>query len=436
MKQLVNKEYESLFTQKPRYFILMGGRGGGRSTVASQFALAKLIAREYFRCAIMRLVLGDIRNSIYREIIDRVEETKVDKKLCISDNAMVLKYGANSINAVGFRKSSSDQKSKLKSLASYNCIVVEEADEIPEEDFMQLDDSLRTVKGDIVIVLLLNPPPKSHWIVRRWFDLHDHPEAKGFYIPTLKKDITNTIFLSTNYRDNEANMSLDSMQNYRAYKETKPDYYWNTIEGLVPETVRGRIYKNWEQIDKIPFNARLVRRGLDLGYTNDPTALVDVYEYDGGYILDERLYKTGYKNRQIADFILSLDEPDTLVIGDSSEPKSVDELDERGVTILGAKKQKENEAGTKKSYLNWSIEIVQDKKIRVTKRSKHLWEEHENYTWMEDKEGNVINVPIDAWNHALDAVRYALVSLEKPIVAVSSEPTTANWVSKRWQRHS
>jgi len=70
MKQKVNKEYESLFKKPPRYVILMGGRGAGRSTVASQYANAKLVAPEYFRCAIMRYVLGDIRNSIYREIIN------------------------------------------------------------------------------------------------------------------------------------------------------------------------------------------------------------------------------------------------------------------------------------------------------------------------------------------------------------------------------
>lgn len=432
MEQMVNKKYEPLFVEKPRYFLLMGGRGGGRSTVASQFALAKLTSLEYFRCAIMRLVLGDIRNSIYREIVDRAEEQGVDKKLDIADNAMILRYGSNSINAVGFRKSSSDQKSKLKSLASYNCIIIEEADEIPEEDFMQLDDSLRTIKGDIVVILLLNPPPKTHWIIERWFDLQDHPDVKGFFIPTLKKDITNTVFLGTNFRDNEANMSHDSMDNYRAYKEKKPDYYWNTIEGLVPETVRGRIYKGWKKIDEIPFNASLVRRGLDFGYTNDPTALVDIYEYDGGLILDEQLYKTGYKNRQTASFILALPEPDTLVIGDSAEPKSIDDLEERGVTILGAKKQKKEEKGTKKSYLNWSIEIVQDKKIRVTKRSKKLWEEYENYAWLEDKDGNALNTPIDLWNHALDAVRYGIVSLEEP-ENTEDKSYTPDWVGTRWK---
>ena len=120
LKQIVNKEYGELFKAAGRYHyvILMGGRGAGRSTVASQFANARLVSPEYFRCAIMRLVLGDIRNSIYREITDRAEENGIKGNLDINDTQMVIKYGANSINAVGFKKSSGDQKAKLKSLAN------------------------------------------------------------------------------------------------------------------------------------------------------------------------------------------------------------------------------------------------------------------------------------------------------------------------------
>lgn len=416
MIQTVNKKYEPIFTGKHRYVILMGGRGAGRSTVASQFANSKLTAPQYFRCAIMRYILGDIRNSIYREILDRAEETNITDSLDINEGTMTIEYGANSINAVGFRKSSGDQKSKLKSLANYNCVIVEEADEIPEADFMQLDDSLRTVKGDITIILLLNPPPKDHWIIRRWFDL-EKTEVKGFFLPTLKPDIKDTLFIRTSYKDNTVNLSPDSLVNYQRYQTTKPDYFYNMIQGYVPETVRGRIYSGWKIIDEIPHEARLVRRGLDFGYTVDPTSLTDIYEYDGGYILDELIYRTGMKNRQISDFILALPE-DILVIGDSAEPKSIDEIAEAGVSILPAKKQKVEQEGSKDSYLKWSIGIVQSKKISVTRRSKNIIKESENYTWKESKDGELINTPEDMWNHAMDGIRYGIVSLEKAELTV------------------
>lgn len=405
MQQIVNKVYEPLFTQKPRYFILMGGRGAGRSTVASQYANAKLTSPEYFRCAIMRYVLGDIRNSIYREITDRAEENQVLNSLDINESTMTIQYGSNTINAVGFKKSSSDQKAKLKSLANYNCVIIEEADEIPEADFTQLDDSLRTLKGDITIILLLNPPPKSHWIIKRWFNLLPS-EQKGFYLPELKSDIEDTVFIRTSYKDNIQNIAQASIENYEYYRTSKPHHYWNMIKGLVPEVVRGKIYNNWLEISTVPHEARLERRGLDFGYTNDPTAIVSIYYYNGGYILDEECYRKGLSNSAIAGLIANYVQPDTLIIADSAEPKSIDEIKLYDINILPAVK------GT--GSIKTGIQFVQSQKISFTKRSKNLKIEYENYAWLEDKEGTTLNEPIDANNHLMDAVRYALNSILAP----------------------
>lgn len=396
-----------MFTQHPRYIILMGGRGAGRSTVASQLANAKLTAPEYFRCAIMRYVLGDIRNSIYREIIDRAEENGIKDSLDINESTMTIKYGMNSINAVGFRKSSADQKSKLKSLANYNYIIVEEADEIPEADFMQLDDSLRTIKGDITVILLLNPPSKSHWIIQRWFDLLpvevDGRIVKDFYMPKLKDDITNTLFIQTSYLDNIKNIAPQSIANYEQYRNIKPDHYWNMVRGFVPEVVRGKIFSNWRIIDEIPFEARLERYGIDFGYTNDPTAIVAIYYYNGGYIIDEIAYRTQLKNRDIADILKQNEE--ALCIADSAEPKSIDEIDAEGITIIGAEKGADS--------IRNGIQLVQGQRISVTRRSRNIIREYENYAWEEDKEGVTLNKPKPAFDHAMDAIRYAFASILK-----------------------
>lgn len=406
MIQKVNEAYKPLFGQKARYFILMGGRGGGRSTVASQYANAKLMAKEYFRCAIMRYILGDIRNSIYREITDRAEENGISQSLRIIETIMRVEHGSNSINAVGFKKSSGDQKSKLKSLASYNCVIIEEADEIPEEDFMQLDDSLRTVKGDITIILLLNPPAKNHWIIKRWLKLLDSGQ-RGFYDFELRDDVNDTILIKTNYKDNEANIASQSITQYETYKETKPTHYWNMVRGLVPETVIGKIYNNWIVIDDIPHEARLERYGLDFGYSNDPTAIVAIYYYNGGYILDEITYLKGLSNKRIADILLSLP-IQALVIADSAEPKSIDEIASYGISIQPCVKGQDS--------VNQGIQYVQDQKISVTGHSKNIWEEYENYAWEIDKDsGDPLNKPIDNWNHALDGIRYGFDSL-KPLI--------------------
>lgn len=405
MQQIVNKAYEPLFRSNLTYKILMGGRGAGRSTVASQYALAKLAAPEYFRCAVMRYVLGDIRNSIFKEIIDRAEENNVSQSLDINDSQMVISHGANTINAVGFKKSSGEQKAKLKSLANYTDVIIEEADEISEEDFIQLDDSLRTLKGNITIILLLNPPPKTHWIIKRWFNLIPS-EKKGFYMPELKPEITNTLFIRTSYKDNIRNIAPRSIQNYENYRESKPEHYFNMIAGLVPETVRGKIFNGWREIESIPFEARLIRRGLDFGYTNDPTALVDIYEYNGGYILDEQLYRKGMLNKQIADVLLNLPNPDCIVVADSAEPKSIDEIKLYGVTILPATKGK--------GSISSGISFMKGQKISYTKRSVNLKVEYDNYAWIEDKEGTTLNEPKPGWDHLMDALRYALASTLSP----------------------
>lgn len=399
----INEVYLPLINDKSRYFILMGGRGAGRSTIASQYAVAKLSLTDYFRCAIMRYILGDIRNSIYREIIDRATDNGAIEAFDINEGAMVINYLKNSINAVGFKKSSGDQKAKLKSLANYNCVIIEEADEIPEEDFMQLDDSLRTMKGDIKIIFLLNPPPKSHWIIRRWFDL-EQSEIKDFYIPKLKTGITDTTFIRTSYLDNIKNISPQTIKNYEGYKTSKPSHYYNMVKGYVPEVVRGKIYKNWQELPELPIEARLIGRGLDYGYSNDPTALADLYKWNDAFILDERLYAKEMSNKMIAMTIKNSKDPSQIVVADSAEPKSNDELSAEGVTVIPAVKGADSVA--------FGIGVVQNQKIFYTKRSTNIKREYDNYAWLEDKEGNGLNVPKPGQaDHLMDAARYIIVTV-------------------------
>lgn len=415
MNQQVNEKYRPLFEQSARYFILMGGRGGGRSTVASQYANARLVAPEYFRCAIMRYILGDIRNSIYREILDRADDNGVVDQLTITDTLMKIEHGANSINAVGFRKASGDQKAKLKSLASYNCVIIEEADEIPEEDFIQLDDSLRTIKGDIKMILLLNPPAKTHWIVQRWLKLRAS-EQEGFYDFDLKNDITDTILIKSNYEHNRANIAPQSLVQYESYKQTRPAHYWNMIRGYVPETVIGKIFNNWEVIDSVPHEARLERYGLDFGYSNDPSALVGIYKYNGGIILDEMLYRKGLSNKQIAELIKTL--PFAITVADSSEPKSIDEIAGYGVSIVPATKGQ--------GSVNQGIQYLQDQRISVTKQSVNLIKEYDNYAWDKDKDGKIINTPKSVGlDHLLDATRYAVANIRS--LDYDEEIETPTW---------
>lgn len=407
MKQLVNKIYIKIWKTLKHYVILMGGRGAGRSTVVSQYFLSKLTAPEYFRGAIMRFVLSDVRNSSFQEILDRAEEQGITQELDINESLMTISHGANSIHAHGFRKSSGERKSKLKSLANYSEVWIEEADEVPEGDFIQMDDSLRTTKAQVKVIMTLNSPPKSHWIITRFFKLIKS-EQKEFYLPECTDG--DTLYIRSSWIDNAKNIAENVKKRYEEYRTTKPSHYWNMIKGLVPEVVRGKVYSGWQIIDSIPHEARLERRGLDFGYTNDPTAGVDIYYYNGGYILDEMIYQKGMSNREIADEIGLLGP--TLTVADSAEPKSIDEIKLYGVNIQPAVKGQ--------GSVSQGIQYVKDQRISVTKRSSNIIKEYENYAWLEDKDGNTFNEPKPGYDHAMDAIRYAFTSF-RPYVDTPQE---------------
>lgn len=402
LKLEILPKFLPLWETQSRYFILMGGRGAGRSTAASQYAVSKVASEDYFRCAIMRAIHSDIRHSIWREVMDRMDEQGVRDAFHITENDMHINYGENSIQAHGFKASSGSHSAKLKSLASYNAVIIEEAEEIGESEFMMLDDTLRTLLGDITLILCLNPPPKNHWMIQRWFDLEEH-EEKGFYIPHTKSD--DIVHVFGTFEDNLENLNRQTIQRYRNYKKTNSEYYWNMIEGLVPDAVRGKIYHGWEQIDRVPKEARLVRFGLDYGWFPDPAVAVSIHYLNGGYIIDELAYGTEIENEVLAGAIKDVSGyQNVLTIADSAEPKSIDEMRKYGIRIEGSEKGADS--------VNYGIKIVAGKRISVTKRSVNVWESYENYAWDEDKDGNPKGTPVHKWSHAPDAIRYGLTSLQ------------------------
>ena len=179
-------------------------------------------------------------------------------------------------------------------------------------------------------------------------------------------------------------------------KARRPGLYRHKWLGE-PGSLEQRIYRDWQPIDEIPTEARLIRRWLDYGYSNDPTAVGDIYKWNDAYILDEQLYQKGLQNRQIAEFIKNL--PQTTIAADSAEPKSNDEMALYGLTVIPARKGQ--------GSVNTGIQNVQNQKIFYTKRSVNIAKEYRNYLWMTDKDGKIINEPSPIWNHHMDGIRYA-----------------------------
>lgn len=218
--------------------------------------------------------------------------------------------------------------------------------------------------------------------------------------------------ITLTYKDNEA---LDE-EIIKAIEARKHNTRWWKVYGLGElGEVEGRIYTGWEIIDEIPQMARLERRGLDFGYTNDPTALVDIYKYNGGFILDEIIYQKGLSNKQIADIINNTDNARIPVYGDSAEPKSIDEIRLYGIPIVPALKGK--------GSVNQGIQYMQDQKFMVTKRSTNIIKEYRSYLWEVDRNGKTLNVPIDTFNHAMDAIRYGLSSYREVRTTIKKNKT-------------
>lgn len=209
----------------------------------------------------------------------------------------------------------------------------------------------------------------------------------------LRDDIDH---ITLTYKDNEA-LDEITIKEIESHKHLKN---WWRVYGLGQlGEVEGRIYTGWQVLDEIPIEARLEKYGLDFGYSNDPTAIVAIYKWNDSYILDEISYLKGLSNKQIADILLSHDK--ATVIADSAEPKSIDEIASYGINIIPSFKGKDS--------VNYGIQEVQQHRMFVTKRSVNLLKEYRNYMWEIDDDGKILNVPVDVWNHFMDAIRYALV---------------------------
>ncbi len=230
-----------------------------------------------------------------------------------------------------------------------------------------------------------------------WLDWN--PSEEFWFYTEMLPNRTDMDFITLTYKDNEG-LDPITIQEIESHKNNK---WWWQVYGLGQlGEIETRIYKGWQILDEIPYGAELKRYWVDFGYTNDPTSIGALYYYDGGYIVDEIAYQKGMLNKHIADTIM-IQERQAVVIADAAEPKSIDEVRLYGVNILSSVKGL--------GSVNKGIQLVQGKKMSVTKRSTNIIKEYRNYVWITDKDGKIINDPMEVNNHAMDGIRYALNSL-------------------------
>ena len=224
-----------------------------------------------------------------------------------------------------------------------------------------------------------------------------NPTNEFWYYTEVRIKRNDVEELTLTYQDNEA-LAQEIIDSIEQRKNRKG---WWQVYGLGQlGEIEGKIYKDWQIIDEIPHEARLVRRGLDFGYSCDPTVVVSIYEYNSGFIVDEELFQKGLSNKQIADFLLALPVSNILTIADSAEPKSIDEIRSYGVNIIGSIKGS--------GSVMQGIQFVQYQRISITKRSINTIKDYRNYIFKTDKDGKILNEPEHLYSNSMDAIRYGL----------------------------
>ena len=268
-----------------------------------------------------------------------------------------------------------DQPQKVRG-RKRDVLFINEANEINLEDWRQL--LLRTT-GRVLIDY--NPSDEFHWIYEEVIPREDAE------------------FFRTTYKDNPFLPESVVMEIERF--KTADENFWK-VYGLGERgTAQSTIFTHWTEINQIPNEYKLLTTGIDFGYTNDPTAIVRVYTDGHGFAVDELRYATRLTNSDISKVLRDNEvHRSDVVICDSAEPKSIDEIHAHGFNTHGARKGKDS--------VKNGIQFLHSRPLLITARSVNLIRELRNYKWKEDKNGKQLNEPVDNFNHAIDAMRYAI----------------------------
>ena len=370
-----------------RYFICTGGRGSGKS-FAINTLLTLLTYEQGHKILFTRYTLRAASISIIPEFIEKLELQKIQQDFHITKDEIINKQTGSKILFRGIKTSSGDQTANLKSLQGVTTWVLDEAEELTDESiFDKIDLSIRQKDKDNRVILILNPTTKENFIYQRFF------EARGVEAGSniIKDDTT---YIHTTYLDNIENLSESYIKQIEQMKERRPNRYKHTILGSWLDKAEGVIYTNWsigefKQVGKIVF-------GQDYGFSNDPSTLIKTsIDKDNKIIyVQQCFYQTKLTTSEIA-VLNKKYAGDNLIVGDSAEPRLINELSRHNKVVPAIKGQ---------GSITYGISLLQDYDLVISEDSVELIKELNNYCWLEKKS----QTPCDNWNHCLDALRYAV----------------------------
>ena len=413
--------YNQLYDDKEKFIILMtGGRGSAKSFNATTF-IERLSFEKGHKILFSRYTMTSAKISIIPEFQEKIDLEGTQKYFIVSNNEIINKFSGSQILFRGIKTSSGNQTANLKSIQGITTFVGDEMEEWEsEDDFDKLILSIRQKGKQLRVILILNPSDAEHFIYKKYIE-ENHKIVQIDGVDVQISTHPDVLHLHTTYFDNKENLSeqfisiverikeesiaqctINGKLNQSLFNKSK---YAQKIIGRWADVADGVIFENWiegEFDTSIPYCY-----GQDYGFTLDPDTLIKVAVDNKKRIIyiDEKYY--GVNKLSTDDlYILNkshIDKENDLIVGDSAEPRLIEDLRKKGLNIKPTQKSP--------GIVTASILKMLEYQIVITPDSHNIKKEFKNYCWSDKKAG----IPIDKYNHGIDAVRYAFLELGEPI---------------------
>jgi phage terminase large subunit len=372
------------------YYVISGSRASGKSTNVAAYFLVKLMGDEYFRGVVSRFTQKSISNSIYRDILDLIEDWGLTRYLEIKGDEIKNKLNCNLIITHAMKLQEGTMTAKGKGLSEVTHLLIDEAVEIGDEmEYLKLVDSFRHKGSERKIFLLFNPSSTNHWIYKRFY----LPDGK----PNPKWSVDHC-FIHCTYLDNLENLDPKKVEEVERMKIIDPEYYRTQWLGEWSPIGQGAVYKHFQwglpaEFKKEDFKEILY--GLDFGFASDPSAIIRVYRNNKTLYLEEVVYERGLILEELAELMKKRGIPlDAKIVADSAEPRSIETLKR-----LGFRNIQPCIKGT--DSIRIGIDKVKSYTVYADPNSKNLISEVAEYIY------NHLGKPVGA-DHLLDSLRYSL----------------------------
>jgi len=357
---------------KERIKIIQGGTSASKTFSILAILIDKCIKTPNLEVSVVSESIPHLRRGANKDFLKIMKET--GRFIPNNYNKSLLRYTFSNGSYMEFF--SADSEEKLRG-GRRQILYVNECNNINYEAYLQL--AIRT-SGDIYL---------------------DYNPSQKFWVNNELIGQPDTEFIILTYKDNEA-LALEVIKMLEQnWEKAKTSTYWENwcrvyLLGEVG-SIEGTIYNDYEVIDKLPDEARLLGYGLDFGYSVDEAALVGLYKYNDSIIVDEIVYQKGLLNSELAS-IMKQEGIKGEIYADSAEPKSIAEIKKYGFNIKPVEKGRDS--------ISYGIQIIQQHKLYVTRKSTNIIEELQKYMYKKNRDGGYEKEPVDAYNHSLDAMRY------------------------------